>query len=146
MHLPGQGLLLKRGWFQITDKKGHGRFKMNYFAKKKSPVLSESYNEKIHIKEICKSKLQMTLSLYGSLATYRSMFVDLVKLKASSGIVIDTLLPKEGDLRLKPHTSITVRYDFKQLKYQFNAMVIQKVQIQHPSFLITLPKTISTNR
>ena len=50
------------------------------------------------------------ISLDGSYASYKSMFVDLVNLKKFSGIIIDAVLPKDGDSRLKPKTKISKRH------------------------------------
>ncbi len=110
----------------------------NWFGKEKS--------ENKHLKEVCQSKLQLTILLDGSVVSYKSMFVDLVDHNESSGIMIDTLLPKDGDLRLKPKTSVVVKYDFKEMKYEFHAEVIQKIiDDNYPSFIISIPETISAD-
>jgi hypothetical protein len=102
----------------------------------------EKRKKKKHIEDICKSKLQFMISLDGSYVSYQSMFVDLVNLRKLSGIKIDSVLPKDGDLRLKPKTKVVISYDFKKKKYKFSSMVLRKFNGAYPSFLITLPETI----
>ncbi len=102
----------------------------------------ENRLEKKHLEEICKSKLQFMISLDGSYASYKSMFVDLVNLKKFSGIIIDAVLPKDGDSRLKPKTKIIISYDFQKKKYKFTSRVLRKINGAYPSFLITMPQTI----
>ena len=115
-----------------------------WFKKKNSNGLGANFNVS-HLRNICKSKLQLTLSLNKSGVTYRSMFVDLVNLDKYHGIMIDTLLPKDGDLRLKPETYVTISYVFQHMNYNFNSLVIKKVEDKFPSFLLTLPKAIHVN-
>lgn len=98
--------------------------------------------EKKHLEELCKSKLQFMISLDGSYASYKSMFVDLVNLRKSSGIKIDSVLPKDGDSRLKPKTKVIISYNFQQKKYRFTSKVVQKMNGAYPSFLITMPESI----
>ncbi len=102
----------------------------------------ENSFEKKHLEEVCRSKLQFVISLDGSYVSYKSMFVDLVNLKKSSGIKIDSVLPKDGDLRLKPKTKVVISYDFQEKKYKFTSKVLHKINGAYPSFLITMPESI----
>jgi len=112
----------------------------NWFKKKLSRP--ENSLRRKHLKELCKSKLQFMISLDGSYDSYQSMFVDLVSLRKRSGIKIDSVLPKDGDLRLKPQTKVTISYDFGKRKYKFTSRVLQKLNGGYPSFLITMPESI----
>ena len=112
----------------------------NWFKKKINPF--ENKREKKHLEEICKSKLQFMISLDGSYSSYKSMFVDLVNLNKFSGIKIDSVLPKDGDTRLKPKTKVIISYNFQEKKYRFTSRVLRKVNGAYPAFLITMPETI----
>ena len=115
---------------------------MSNWLKKKFNRLNNNF-KKTHLEELCKSKLQFMISLDGSYVNYQSMFVGLVNLRKFSGIKIDSVLPKDGDLRLKPKTKVIISYDFQKKKYKFTSRVLQKINGAYPSFLITMPESIT---
>lgn len=112
----------------------------NWVKKKLSRPKNSSHRK--HLEELCNSKLQFMISLDGSYVSYQSSFVDMVNLRKRSGIKIDSVLPKEGDLRLKPQTRVTISYDFGKRKYKFTSKVLQKLNGVYPSFLIMMPESI----
>ncbi|MBF0274222.1 MAG: flagellar brake domain-containing protein [Nitrospinae bacterium] len=95
-----------------------------------------------HLNKVCSKNKPLELSLENSFLTYKSMFVSAIDGVESQGILIDTMMPIEGDARLKPGTDVHISYNYGMSRYKFDTKVKSKVMVQFPAYYLELPQNI----
>ncbi len=99
-----------------------------------------------YFRELCKRRVKIDIAMKENPSrVYSSMFLSFGKVGESFGLVIDTLLPKEGDYRMTPGKEVLISYSINGRCYRFETKIKQELKVSYSAYLLELPKRVERN-
>ncbi len=99
-----------------------------------------------YFRQLCKRRVKIDIALKENpKRIYSSMFLSFGKVGDTYGLMIDTLLPKEGDYRMNPGKEILISYSINGKCYRFESKVKRELKVSYSAYFIDLPKRVERN-
>ncbi len=93
-----------------------------------------------NLEYVCQKNTQLTVTIDERLITFRSIFLEVGA--KNDFVVIDVLIPEQGNHFMKPSSKIKIDYTIEGIMYSFDTSFMETISGRFPSIKIAFPTLI----